>query len=225
MIGTKNQKELIRQKRQKEKNKQKILITVIVLVITLILLVLIFLPQLLKNKGNRVDRSNFSLGNKEAPIKVIEFSDFRCSHCRNTAEQIEPIIIEEYVNTGEVYLTFVNFAFLAPDSIDAAEASYCAANQNAFWEMKEILFSKNTYDGVYSPDNLLNYAFQLGLDQNLFQTCLEENQHLEDIDADFAYGKAAGVTGTPYFLVNDILVGSTDLINTIESELAKLNSN
>ena len=225
MTTSMSKREQLRQKRiQKQKRQMRTVVLIIVALIVFVLAI-VFLPRLFMNTEKHPTQAGFSIGDANAPIKIEEFSDFRCSHCRTFSETIEPDIIENYVDTGKVYLTFINYPVLSSDSTAAAEATYCAVAQNAVWQMKEMLFKYNSQQGAYEQKNLLDYANQIDLDVDAFSACLEGNVHLVDIEDDLAYSKQLGVQGTPTFNVNGNLVYSNELIETIDAELVKVGLN
>jgi len=225
MSPSMSKREQLRQKRLERQRRQRLTILFIAVSAVAIILAAIFLPQLFKNTSKLPNQDGFSIGDPNAPVKIEEFSDFRCSHCRHFSEVMEPDIIKTYIKSGKVHLTFINFAGLAADSVNAAEATHCAAEQNAFWEMKEILYKYNTYADVYEPASLIAFANQAGLDTDAFSTCLDSDVHLHDIQDDIIYGQQIGIMGTPSFVVNGILVYSDTLVQTIESELVKAGAN
>ena len=161
----------------------------------------------------------FSIGDPNAPVSVEEFSDFQCSHCKTFSQTLEPEFIENYVDTGKVYLTFKNFPIFGEASENAAEATYCAADQNAMWQYKKALFSFSSFQDAFSDNNLVSYAESLELDSGEFQNCLESDKFVSAIQADMANGKNLGIQGTPSFSVNGIIVYSNDLVATVESQL------
>ncbi len=139
---------------------------------------------------------------------------------------MEDAIIENYVNTGYVYYEFVNFPFGTADTYDAAEATYCAAEQNGFWAYKHTLFemgiSSNT--NAFTQTNLLAYAEDLDMDRTAFEECLESDRYLAEMDKDYKYAISSGITGTPSFIVNGQTVYADGLEAAIQDELAKLNN-
>ena len=220
MPKTNTQREKIRSQRKAASRKTTITIIIAVAAIA----VIVFGVQMLLNQPAETSKlpnqDGFALGDPNAPVKVEEFSDFRCSHCKDFSENMEPDFIEQYVNTGKVYLKFYNFPFLAEDSTAAAEAAYCAADQNAFWQYKTQLFTYNTYTGAYTESNLIDYAKKVGLDVEAFKQCLQSDDHLDDVAADKVYATTLGVNATPVFSVNGTLVYSNELVATVESALA-----
>ena len=218
-------REQLRQKRMERQKRQRLTVLLIAASAVAIIVAATFLPQLFRNTGKLPNQVGFSIGDPNAPVKIEEFSNFRCSHCRHFSEIMEPNIIKTYIKSGKVQLTFINLAGLAADSVNAAEATYCAAEQNAFWEMKEILYKYNTYADAYEPASLIAFANKAGIDTDAFSACLDSDIHLQDIQNDMIYGQQIGVMGTPSFSVNGILVYSDTLIQTIESELARTDIN
>ncbi|GEM_PF-5856194 len=97
-----------------------------------------------------------ALGNQKAPVAVIEFADFQCPFCERFYKDTKKKIEEEYVKTGKVKFYFRNYAFLGPDSVTAAEGSYCANEQGKFWQYHNFLFENQGAEnsGTFSKENL-----------------------------------------------------------------------
>ena len=166
--------------------------------------------------------ANFnSMGDPNAPVKVEEFSDFQCPYCKMFGEEMEPVIVKEYVATGKVHFTYTPFSFLGPESIKAAEAAYCAADQGKFWEYHDLIFAKQAGEnqGTFSRSLFVALANDLKLESATFQTCIDTGKNAQKVQDDIQYGKSKGVTGTPFFLVNDKLVDSSQLTPAIEAAL------
>ncbi len=141
MSGLQSQREKLREKRKQAAKKRIATLVIVLSAVALAIFLIAMLPKLSLDKNQLYLQDGFSIGDPNAPVKVEEFSDFRCSHCQNFALNYEADFIKKYVDTGLVYLTFHNYAFLAEDSTDAAEATYCAAEQNAFWQYKNLLYT------------------------------------------------------------------------------------
>jgi protein-disulfide isomerase len=154
------------------------------------------------------DQKANSMGDPNAPIKIIEYGDFQCPYCRRFWQQTEPQIVEAYVKTGKVYFEFRSYAFLGPESIAAAEAAYCAGDQAKFWEYHNVLFSSGTGENVgdFTADKLRQYASTLGLDAGQFDACLTSEKYSDQVTQDLEDGKNQGVHATPSFLINGKLV-------------------
>ncbi len=144
------------------------------------------------------------LGDPDAPIVIIEFSDFQCPYCGKFFEQTEPALIREYVETGKVQFVYKHFAFLGKASIAAAQASECAADQGAFWPYHDRLFDAQSGEngGAFSQDNLIVMARDLGLDVARFEPCLRNGETLARVETDQQEAARAGLRGTPTFIVN-----------------------
>ncbi|GAB4536130.1 MAG: hypothetical protein Kow0063_21190 [Anaerolineae bacterium] len=143
-------------------------------------------------------------GDPDAPVTIIEFSDFQCPYCSRFAASTGPRIDEQYVEAGLVRFGYQHFAFLGPESQKAAEASECAAEQGAFWAYHDVLFGLQTGGNRPAMDtaSLKQYAAELGLDTRDFDSCLDSGRHASLVLNETAVAQSLGVTGTPSFLVN-----------------------
>ncbi|HCE30750.1 TPA: disulfide bond formation protein DsbA [Candidatus Daviesbacteria bacterium] len=143
-------------------------------------------------------------GQKNAPVTIIEFSDFQCPYCERFYTQSLPLIDENYIKTGKVKLYFRNFPLgFHQYAQKAAEASECANEQGKFWEYHNKLFeNQNSLD----TDSLKKYASGLGLDAGKFNSCLDSGKMKSIVQKDFDDGAKYGVTGTPAFFINGIIV-------------------
>lgn len=145
------------------------------------------------------------LGKDNAPVTIIEFSDYQCPFCSRFYLQTEKQIIDEYVDTGKVKFVYRDFPLTSihPDAQISAEASECADEQGKFWEYHNILFEKQD-EWVGNAETMLKkYAADLKLDTNKFNTCLDTNKYASEVDSDSNDAVAAGGRGTPYFVVLD----------------------
>jgi protein-disulfide isomerase len=150
-----------------------------------------------------------SIGDPNAPVKVDIWGDFQCSACVRFTQNIEPLIIQTYVETGKVTYTFHFFPFISSfspgntESEDSANASLCAAEQGKFWEYHAILFAnwngENT--GAFSDDKLIAFASTLGLNMGDFRKCVAEHRYRGQIETDYSTGQAMGITGVPTIFV------------------------
>lgn len=155
-----------------------------------------------------------TLGQKDAPITVVEYSDFQCPYCRIFARDIQPKLIEEYVDTGLVRFEWRNFPIFGRFSSEAALGAFCADDQQAFWPYHDALFE---VVGELSArernlDTLLAIADDIGLDVKTFRTCLETGRHADRVRQNYEEGRALNIIGTPSFTVNGmLLVGAQPL--------------
>jgi protein-disulfide isomerase len=145
-----------------------------------------------------------SLGSPTAPVTIINYSDFMCPYCTVLANQIEPQLIRDYVNTGKVRYIVREGAFLTPDSQVAAEAADCAEDQGAFWPYHNLLYAQRAQasSGIYTTDKLKGYAAQLGLNMPRFSACLDSQVHAGDVQRVTDGATALSVNGTPTVFIN-----------------------
>jgi len=171
----------------------------------------------------RPETSGLSMGNPEATIVVEEFSDFQCIACYRFWQNYEEDFIKRYVATGDVFFKYVPFSFLGNESIQAAEAAYCADEDGKFWNYHDTLFLNWNGEnaGNFSDKRLVAFAGSLGLDEGNFRTCLNSNRYNENVQEGLRYGKSAGVNATPTFLINGKLVYSDALFATLDELLGK----
>lgn len=147
------------------------------------------------------------LGNKNAKVILVEFSDFQCPFCKGLFDGAYQQIKKDYIDTGKVALAFRHYPLpnhpLAPV---ASEASECANDQDKFWEYHDLLFTgQETWSPMTDADartQFVTYASELGLDTNEFSSCLESGKHKEKIARDTADAQAAQVNATPTTFIN-----------------------
>lgn len=142
-------------------------------------------------------------GPEDAPVVIEEFSDFQCPFCRRFAIQTLPKIKETYGDKVRFIYRDFPISSIHPQAQKAAEAGQCAYEQGKFWEFHDMVFENQ--DAIAVPD-LKGYAEQLGLDMNQFNECLDSGKYTREVALDRQDGNRAGVTGTPGFLINGLLV-------------------
>jgi protein-disulfide isomerase len=153
-------------------------------------------------------------GRADAPVTIVEFSDFQCPYCGRFDQDVRPDLFKQYVDIGQVAFVYKHMAILGDESAWAAEAAECAADQGQFWGYHDLLFAHQTGENqeAFAKDKLLGFARDLKLDMAQFEPCLENDQTLDRVQADTREGQQAGVHGTPTFFINDqSLVGAQPL--------------
>ena len=167
------------------------------------------------------------LGNKDAKVTIIEFSDFQCPFCGRFYQSAEKQIIEDYVKTGKATFVYRDFPLTSihPDAQKAAEAGECADEQGKFWEYHDMLFEKqDDWTGV-GVSKFKQYAVDLKLDTKKFNDCLDTGKYASEVKKDADDAVAAGARGTPATYVNGILVSGAqpfeNFKQVIDAELAK----
>ena len=182
-------------------------------------------PQLNPSQHYTVDTANNpSVGPADAPVTVIEFSDFRCSFCKRFHDTTFDPLLEQYGD--QIQFVVRDYPIFGQASYEAALASECAHDQDKFWEYYDSLFADQS---TFTRDGFLARAESLELDVPTFTACFDDETHMQEIVADYQAGEALGVGGTPTFFVNGRpLVGAQPIdafINVIEEELGAATSN
>ena len=157
------------------------------------------------------------IGNPEAPITIIEFSDFQCPFCARFHVQTLPSLIDEYIEQGKVKLVFRDFPIqnIHPNALPAAVSAECANDQGKFKDMHDLLFDNqkqwSNLETSSALSTFVQYASDLQLDQEEFTSCLTEGKHIDEIRKDLEDGRNYGVTGTPGFFVGNDNIGYVEL--------------
>ncbi len=145
-------------------------------------------------------------GEADAPITIVEFSDYQCPYCQRYFNEAYSQVIANYVETGQVRYVFKDFPIgqIHPQATSAAEAARCAGEQDAYWEMHDKLFERqDAWAGQEDPvPAFLELGQAVGLDAGTLQSCLESGRYAVDVQQDLAEGQALGVTGTPTFFID-----------------------
>jgi protein-disulfide isomerase len=201
----------IRDKRRKQQMTQRIAIGAIVLVGALLVAFALIIPSLNQDPINTVDlkprpQADFNrMGDPNAPITITEFSDYKCGHCGTFALQTEPLVVEEFVATGKVLFVYRSMGGWSAQSLLAIEASYCAADENKFWEFHDLVFINQA--STFNNSLMNQFASELGLNESAFSSCLTSGKYRALANQDGLDGSALGVTGTPTFIFTDTVTG------------------
>ena len=175
----------------------------------------------LKPPRYEVASGGSSTGPADAPITVVEFSDFECPFCKR-ADPIVRQMLERYPT--QVRFIYRDFPLdrIHQKARGAAEAARCAGEQGKYWDYHHLLFDKSP---ALTPDDLKNYAKQLGLDEAKFDECISQHRFKDVIEADLKAGEGASVSGTPAFFINGLPVAGVrsidEIAKAIDDELAK----
>ncbi len=157
------------------------------------------------------------IGNPDAKISIIEFSDFQCPFCARFHVQTLPLILEEYIDEGKVNLVFRDFPIqsIHPNAFPASVAAECANEQGKFREMHDKLFdNQNQWNRQQTADAVLmfnQYAEEIKLDQEKFESCLSNGKYIDEIKKDLEDGRDYGVSGTPGFFIGNDKIGYVEL--------------
>lgn len=167
-----------------------------------------------------------TMGDPEAPIRLIEYADYQCPFCRRFWDETEHLLIDEYVRAGLVHFEHRDYAFLGPESVNAAKGASCAADQDAFWHFNDLLFMRQGREnsGVYSDANMRRYARELGealpgFDVQAWTSCYDTDTYAAAVQQSTQSANAQGLSQTPSFLVNGQIVVGAQPIDTFRAML------
>lgn len=209
-----SKRQVLREERKKKERQKRILIIGGIVVAALIVIGFFVFPSLKKpeivvvDPGDWYKEDGTALGDPSAPVKIDIFEDFKCSACQAYTLDIEPDLIKNEVTNGEVYYVFHQYPFLSEkESSLAANASECAAEQNRFWDYKNILYENlNHVIDEYNSKSLNAFAESLGLDMKQFSSCLKSEKYADKVNKDKNLGDEMGVAGTPSLFVNGEII-------------------
>jgi len=160
-----------------------------------------------------------SHGPANAPVTLVEISEFRCPHCARSQEVLKKLK-KKFGN--KIRFIYKHFLLGHPMASESANASYCANEQKKFWEYHNILFEKQR---EISEENIVKWAEELKLNMADFKKCYEAKKYNDLIQRDTDYVKTLGFQSTPSFIVNNnVLIGAKpyeEFVQVIEDELAK----
>ena len=151
-----------------------------------------------------------TMGDPRAPITIYDLSDFQCPFCRDFWQQTLPALEKEYIDTGKARLTFINLPIpqLHPNTLAAHEAAMCAAAQNKFWPMHNLLYAhQHDWAGLRDPGlYFLALADSAELDQRAFKACVASGRMRPIINAEREEAVTHGVQSTPSFIIGGALL-------------------
>jgi protein-disulfide isomerase len=152
----------------------------------------------------RLDQG-FSLGSNDAPLAMVEFTDYECPFCRQFQSTTFAEIRKQYIDTGKVRFVVRDFPLVNhPHAFPAAEAAHCAADQGQFWQLHDALFADPSQ---LVQKRLIQHAEALKLDVAVFQSCLQTGKHKLEIQNEMKIATSLQVQGTPSFLIGKITGG------------------
>jgi protein-disulfide isomerase len=165
-----------------------------------------------------------SLGDPDAPVKIIEYMDIECPYCRHYSAKVFPQLVNNYVKSGKVYYVVKHFPLsqrVHPHAFLGAMASECAANQGKFWEFKTLAMENRRYQSkstFLAIANIVNVP-----DQEKFSKCLNNQLEAETVKKEARQGQQKGVTGTPTVFIGDEKISGfrpySEYKSAIQSEL------
>jgi protein-disulfide isomerase len=168
----------------------------------------------------------FTIGAADAPVVMVEFTDFQCPYCSRHFIETFPQIKADYIDTGKVRYVFMDFPLTSihPQAPLAAEAARCAGDQDAYLEMHHALFDRQ---GEWSGRDdagevFVALAVELGLDEASFAQCLESGQYAAAVQADLEQGVGLGINGTPAFFLNGNFISGAQPFSVFQGAIESL---
>lgn len=158
-----------------------------------------------------------SIGPQDAPIVIVEFSDYQCPFCQKWHDEVYKRLLEAY--PGKIKFVYRNLPLTSihPQAFPAAEAALCAGDQNAYWQFHNKLFSGKTLDSkVY-----LQYAEELDLDVVSFESCIANRKYKDTVQADSDFAADLGVRSTPTFFINGLAVVGAQPLDVFKQVIDK----
>ncbi len=229
-------RQVLREQRQKRERQQRMYVIIGIGIVAIVIAALLIYPSLtpvtmVRITPNPRPQANMNhMGDPNAPVKMVEYSDYQCPFCKRWNDQTEKLIEDTYVATGKVYFTYIpygpNGQYIGPESKDAAMAAFCAGDQGKFWEYHDMLFANQTGENVgdFTSKRLFAFADALGLNSSQFRSCFNGNKFAQALSDGLAQGKQAQIGGTPSFLINGSLIEGAlpfaDFQQKIEAALA-----
>lgn len=193
-----------------------------------------------------VGEQDRTLGDLNAKIALILYEDFQCPFCGAVSGLVSdtdaikylkridpnwaPFVpgLNDYIKNGDVLFVYRDWAFLGPESAQAAEAARCAGDQGKFWEYHDYLYSHQNgeNEGNFSDPNLKSFAKNIGLDTAVFNQCLDNEKYAQAVADSRSEGNEAGVNGTPkgFILKNGKIVGTIDGAESLAKVKQKIDS-
>ncbi len=164
-------------------------------------------PTLAKYCADNPDRCMVR-GNPNAPVTIVEVSDYGCGHCRNFHVDTLPLLLAQYVETNQVRWITLPYA-LSSTTLPATNAAMCANEQGAYYEYAELLFRQQGSPIAFTPEGYAQAAQQLNLDMDSFNRCVSEGRYVNIIQENRNAARSVGISATPTFMINNrILEGN-----------------
>lgn len=162
----------------------------------------------------------YAIGPADAPITIVEFSDYQCPFCRRWHDEVYEPLLAAYPGQIRLVYRHLPLTSIHPDAMSAAEAAMCAGEQDAYWQYHEKLFSS---ESLGNP-TYIQYAQDLNLNMATFESCLSDHKYQQAIQQDSDFALNLGIRSTPTFFINGLaLVGAQPLDvfkDVIDKELA-----
>jgi len=201
-----------RKTKPSENSKTKfIIIGIIAVVIAIGITAAAMNPDLIKAGNPRATKLSLDtrsgspiLGDLSSPVTIVEFGDYQCPFCKRWNENTKPAIVQNLIETGKASLIYVDFAIIGPDSITIHAGSYCAAEQDLYWEYHDFAYATQGHenDGWANSENLKLLVTGIdGLDIGSFNECLDSKKYEQRVNDNKKIASDAGARSTPTFII------------------------
>jgi len=159
--------------------------------------------EVLLSRENLIKNGSPMIGNLSAPITILEWGDYQCTYCHRFHESSLNTIFDEYINSGRANFVFKDFPLNGPDSVFAAEAAYCAEDQDKYWQYHDELYTNwgGERTGWITVDSLNKFATTVDLEIDEFNSCINEHKYRQRVLELEKFGKEIGIDATPSFLI------------------------
>ena len=183
----------------------------------------------LEERADIENKPTLLIGDENAPVKLIEYADFKCTSCSDFHQKIAPRLKREYIDSGRAAIEYRTFPFIGPDSGVSARAAYCAQDQGAFESLHDAIYDyvwKTYYSkgdmaaqrrDVLTLSTLKELASGKVNDIERFDSCINSDDYNRFIDADLLLGAEDGITGTPGFVIGDQSITGLTNYNTLKT--------
>jgi protein-disulfide isomerase len=158
-----------------------------------------------------------SLGPEDAPITIVEFSDYQCPFCRRWHDEVYEPLLAAYPGKIRMVYRHLPLTSIHPDAFAAAEAAMCAGDQDAYWTFHNKLFSSDSL----STQTFLQYAQDLSLNAEQFQSCITERKYKDAVEADSDFAVNLGIRSTPTFFINGLAVVGAQPLEVFQQVIDK----
>ena len=154
------------------------------------------------------------LGSQTAHVTIIEMGDYQCEMCKRWYDNTRPAIIENFIDTGKANMFFIDYPILGTDSALAAEATYCADDQGKYWDYHVTLYDYQGHmnSGWANAERLKSFAFNLDLNMDEFEECLDSSKYDERVKLNWQKASAGGANSTPTFIIVNTETGNEEKI-------------
>ena len=161
-----------------------------------------------------VGRGWYSMGREDAPVTLVEFTDYQCPFCRRFETGSFAQLKKQYIDTGKVRFVSRDLPLeFHPNATPAAEAVHCAGEQKKFWEMHDAIMSDTATD--LGADAILKYGQKVHLDMTAFKACLSDKKFEPEIKKDEADAALLGISGTPSFVIGKTATDRIDGVRIV----------